>query len=817
MKSKLLSILAVAILLLSVLALSACDLFPVEPPKDEDDEAYRAIYRLYVDNAESNGEIPQDYEEWLSDIRGEDGKDGKDGITPRLRINQESGEWEISIDNGKTWKSLGFSAIGAKGDKGDDGITPKLRITDGWWEVSYDNGATWESLGVKATGEKGDKGDPGDPGTSSVCQHNLSDWIVISEPSCENIGISYRSCSECGYVEHNFTEKTAHNFVTFFSVIGESCNERYDLQYCTKCNANHTEIIGGDHLSVVIDEAVEPTCAESGLTEGSHCDTCGAVIVAQTTVPALGHNPVIDARVEPTCTETGLTLGVHCDTCGEILVKQETLSKIPHNMVDGVCTVCGCSEEEFDITIWTSELYGAAELAKKQIDRFLATHPEYNYKINIVSISEYDAAYRVLEDPASAPDIYCFSRDQYTRLIQAGLLTKLSQQSSEKLQAENDAISVKSASINGDFYAYPLTSDNGYYLYYDKSVITDPTSLEQIIADCEAAGLKFKFDLSWNSWYIASFFFATGCHSTWITDENGEFIGVDDDFNSEAGLIAMKGMQKLTQSSCYSYQADIFTEAGAIVTGVWNDSAAKKHFGDNLGATKLPSFTVDGVSYQLGSFAGNKLMGITPQEDEEKAAFCDALAQYLCGEECQMERYEAFQWGPSNKAAQASDEVQADVSLKALIEQSEYAVPQGSIHGSWWDIAKFLGQASETAETDADLQAALDDYTAMINTVLPRTEEEKNAWSVIGDICGTSWDIDFVMTKIDDTTWLSNPLELNEGEQFKVRQGCSWNLNFGSDGINGGANFYVEVSGTYRVKLVWNGGDTAEVSLIPAE
>ena len=38
------------------------------------------------------------------------GLPGKDGITPQIRINSTTSEWEVSYDNGKTWKSLGVKA-----------------------------------------------------------------------------------------------------------------------------------------------------------------------------------------------------------------------------------------------------------------------------------------------------------------------------------------------------------------------------------------------------------------------------------------------------------------------------------------------------------------------------------------------------------------------------------------------------------------------------------------------------------------------------------------------------------------------------------
>jgi len=467
----------------------------------------------------------------------------------------------------------------------------------------------------------------------------------------------------------------------------------------------------------------------------------------------------------------------------------------------------------YDITMWVSEKDGVAALTQQQIDAFEAANPGIVINAKIEGVTEADAGSLVVADVATAPDIYCFAQDQLARLVQAAALAAPGKNASATIQANNDAGSVAAASVAGTLYAYPMTSDNGYYMYYNTSIISaeDAESMEKIIAACEANNLKFRYALE-NAWYTASFFFATGCHSNWSMDTEGNFTSVDDTFNSAAGLAAMKGMQKLAQSTCYDSNADIFTDAAVVITGIWNAEAAEEHFGENFGATDLPSFEVDGKSYHLGSYTGNKLMGVKPQTDPKKGAVLSLLAQYLTGEECQKQRYEQFQWGPSNKAVQASDAVQANPSLAALAKQGEFGVPQGQIHGSWWDIAKVLGADAKAAASDADLQTALDEYKTTIDGLFQMTDEQKKAWGVIGGICGTSWDTDFPMTEEPAGTYTSEVLELKAGEEFKVRQGASWDVNFGVE-FNG-ANIVVEKDGKYKVQLVWDGAQGGTVTLI---
>ena len=165
----------------------------------------------------------------------------------------------------------------------------------------------------------------------------------------------------------------------------------------------------------------------------------------------------------------------------------------------------------YDITMWVSEMDGVAALTQSQIEAFMAANPGIIINASIEGVTEADAGSKVVADVASAPDIYCFAQDQLARLVQAAALAAPGKAATETIIANNDAGSVAASSVAGTLYCYPMTSDNGYYMYYDTSIISeeDAESLEAIIAACEANGVTVKV------------------RTTVFRDENGDLITAD--------------------------------------------------------------------------------------------------------------------------------------------------------------------------------------------------------------------------------------------------------------------------------------------------
>ncbi len=119
---------------------------------------------------------------------------------------------------------------------------------------------------------------------------------------------------------------------------------------CDTCGAN----LCTEHSWADGDVITEPTCTETGL-QTQVCENCGE-LGEDKVLDALGHTTVIDEAVAPTCTESGLTEGSHCSVCEEVFVAQEEVDALEHNYVDGACANCGDEQVFFQKVTDVSEL-----------------------------------------------------------------------------------------------------------------------------------------------------------------------------------------------------------------------------------------------------------------------------------------------------------------------------------------------------------------------------------------------------------------------------------------------------------------------------
>ncbi len=375
-----------------------------------------------------------------------------------------------------------------------------------------------------------------------------------------------------------------------------------------------------------------------------------------------------------------------------------------------ILSVGSALAENVALKVWGSQDDQA--MLQEMTDAFKAANPDKTYDITFGVVGEPDAKTKYLEDPEAAADVFAFANDQLYDLLSADALYEVTLNKDE-IVAANVAGAIEAASSGDHLYAYPMTADNGYFLYYDKSVISDEQvkTLDGILEAAKAADKKVFMDVS-NGWYIASFFLAGGKLGL---DENGKQTC---DFNNEAGVAAGEAIKALTAHEAFLTGDDAILTGGmgdtiaAGVSGTWNADAIKEKLGDNYAATKLPTYTANGEQVQMGSFAGFKLVGVNTMTMFPEDAM--ALAQWLTNEENQLKRFEMRAMGPSNIKVSESDAVQANEALAALALQAQFAVSQKDVLGNYWSPAEAFGTTMEAKDYTKDVKTLLDEMVAQI-------------------------------------------------------------------------------------------------------
>lgn len=376
----------------------------------------------------------------------------------------------------------------------------------------------------------------------------------------------------------------------------------------------------------------------------------------------------------------------------------------------------GCGKTKtttIDLKVWGSQ---ADQVVLKQLtEEFKKANADKEYNITFGVVGENDAQTTVLEDPSKAADVFSFSDDQLRTLAKAGALYEISGSYKTASAEDFTEASLSAATYNGKQYAFPSTADNGFFLYYDKRVFPTTESvaqLSEILRTCNENNKKFFMDIS-NGFYIMSFFLGTGCELT--LDENENQIC---DFNSANGLKAAQAIYDLCRNNAFMTGDDTIvtskfgSDIKAAVSGIWNKTSLEEAVGsENLGAIKLPTFTSGEESYQMYSFAGYKLLGVSKTTKNPSEAL--RLAKFLTNENSQIEKFEKLGYGPTNKVAKENEEVKQNIIINALSEQSAYSIPNSkSVLGKYWAPAEAFGTALESNELGGKtLQQLLDIMT----------------------------------------------------------------------------------------------------------
>lgn len=372
--------------------------------------------------------------------------------------------------------------------------------------------------------------------------------------------------------------------------------------------------------------------------------------------------------------------------------------------------------KEVKMYVWCSK--DDVDITTQMIESFKEANKGTDFNIIIEESEDSDARDNILSNVHNGADVFPIADDQITSMVAGGALYEI--EDVDAVKKANDESAVEAATIDGKLYGYPLTADNGYFMYYNKNYFSD-SDVATLDGMLDIAGANGKYlTMDWSSgWYLYSFFGNTGLdfgvnddgvtnHCNWnaiITDIKGVDIA-----QAMLDIAAKPGFKNCVQDDFIAGVQDGSIIAG--VSGCWNAAKIKELWGDDYGAVKLPTYTCAGQQIQMSSFKGYKYMAVNAYTKYPEWA--NKLAQWFTNEDNQKLRFEMKNVGPANKAAAADDAVKKVPAIMAVMDQAQYGKLQ-RVGNSYWDAATEFGEKMAAGNPDnTDLQEIMDNLVAGI-------------------------------------------------------------------------------------------------------
>ena len=119
------------------------------------------------------------------------------------------------------------------------------------------------------------------------------------------------------------------------------------------------------HETTELVNASAATCTEAGYTGDTQCTVCKYYVTRGEEIPALGHTEIGVANSQPTCQQVGYTSGVYCTVCETYTSGHEEIPVIDH-IISGTITPPTCTEQGY--TTYACYMCGLEEKVDNYVD-----------------------------------------------------------------------------------------------------------------------------------------------------------------------------------------------------------------------------------------------------------------------------------------------------------------------------------------------------------------------------------------------------------------------------------------------------------------
>lgn len=368
---------------------------------------------------------------------------------------------------------------------------------------------------------------------------------------------------------------------------------------------------------------------------------------------------------------------------------------------------------DYDIAVPTNLNYsgslkiGSPKNQRTFIEGLLADYNTFtgsNIKFTIIDFEE-DNGTAGFPDASAMPAVFPYASDQTMTLSQFGALANVPSTDVEWIRTNMGEAAYRAATLS-KVVGYPFAADNGLVMFYDKTVVPDPSAIDtlpKIFALAEQKGWDVYYPLN-NGFYLAPALMSyTGGVPLYEVEPAGTSYTASSHFNCDEGIRAAKVLRDAINDPNIRNATGAPKEKDKVLVTI-TDSSKVENFKANLGSryavAPLP-YIDETKTNRLGSFLGYKFYGINLQLSKTNQTMACSVAKFLCSEYAQNKRFLQYNVRPTLDVdlihQNFKEKVLAEPHIAALIEQSKNGgvIPMKAVSSSLW---------SETLVTYTDLK-----------------------------------------------------------------------------------------------------------------
>ena len=193
-------------------------------------------------------------------------------------------------------------------------------------------------------------------------------------------------------------------------------------------------------------------------------------------------------------------------------MKKSLLNNLIFLVTLGCLTSCDVSTQQTvkaaNLKLWITE--NEKIVVEEVVSVWNKSHvknQQFNIEYTILTEEECVLNFNESYDDNDAPSMMLIDDKDITTLVYKGMIKEVKGEKKTQIINDNSEFSIKGSTFDESLYSYPISSDSGYFLWYNSNVLNEEviSSLEDILSYAQSNNKQVYFDIT-DGYYLSSFF-----------------------------------------------------------------------------------------------------------------------------------------------------------------------------------------------------------------------------------------------------------------------------------------------------------------------